>query len=236
MQAKYPEPPLELSGTRERILKASLALLNQRSLAKVTTAELAAAAGMAEGNLHYHFRRKADLLAALYDGFESDARRLAERSLQEISDAPALVDYQRDWFRLMWRHRWCYKDASSLFAMVPALRPRLKANTIRLRQTLLSRLAGMVRDGHLRATDDEELQRLLTNVWIISLFWINYLSLLMGAALEEADLDWGFSQVLALWAPHLNAAGREYAATIIRQTNPDPLAAQRARGPRGAKT
>jgi len=48
------------ADTRRNILEVSLGLFNERSPAQVTTAEIAASAGVAEGNLHYHFRRKAD--------------------------------------------------------------------------------------------------------------------------------------------------------------------------------
>ena len=61
------------ADTRRNILEVSLGLFNERSPAQVTTAEIAASAGVAEGNLHYHFRRKADLLVALFDMFEAEA-------------------------------------------------------------------------------------------------------------------------------------------------------------------
>ena len=133
--------------TRGNILEVSLGLFNERSPAQVTTAEIAAAAGIAEGNLHYHFRRKADLLVALFDMFEAEAMAAAVFEL-EPDDAPltAYVDYQRKWFRLMWAHRWFYRDAASLYSLAPAL--RLRVRTLAIRAQDLARVYRTRFSGH----------------------------------------------------------------------------------------
>ena len=59
------------TGTRAKILDACRALFNERGPAEVTTAEIAQAVGISEGNLHYHFRRKQQILVALFDEFEA---------------------------------------------------------------------------------------------------------------------------------------------------------------------
>ena len=44
----------------------------------MTTAEIAQAVGISEGNLHYHFRRKQQILVALFDEFEAALDQVAE--------------------------------------------------------------------------------------------------------------------------------------------------------------
>ncbi|WP_148051082.1 TetR/AcrR family transcriptional regulator, partial [Pseudomonas fluorescens] len=61
------------SSTRDRILDAALDLFNGRGPDRVTTAEIAEAVKINEGNLYYHFRTKELLVLALFARFEVDA-------------------------------------------------------------------------------------------------------------------------------------------------------------------
>ncbi len=60
-------------STRDRILDAALDLFNGRGPDRVTTAEIAEAVKINEGNLYYHFRTKELLVLALFARFEVDA-------------------------------------------------------------------------------------------------------------------------------------------------------------------
>ncbi|MCP5395349.1 MAG: TetR/AcrR family transcriptional regulator [Sphingomonadaceae bacterium] len=55
--------------TKDRIILQARLLFNERGYGDVTTAALAEACGIAEGNLWYHFRTKRDLLQAIAEQF-----------------------------------------------------------------------------------------------------------------------------------------------------------------------
>ncbi|MGH7224633.1 MAG: TetR/AcrR family transcriptional regulator, partial [Gemmataceae bacterium] len=55
---------MSTSTTRQKILDAAQRLLETDGLARLTTKELAAAAGCAEGTLFKHFRGKEDIIIA----------------------------------------------------------------------------------------------------------------------------------------------------------------------------
>ena len=77
--------------TRDRILKTARTLFNADRFGNVTTADLAAACGIAEGNLWYHFKNKRALLEALSDAFLEDVEdRLA---LMPSAPETILEDY-----------------------------------------------------------------------------------------------------------------------------------------------
>ncbi|MCJ2053836.1 TetR/AcrR family transcriptional regulator [Methylobacterium sp. J-070] len=191
------EPP----RTRARILAVSLALFNARGLGQVTTAEIAAASGIREGNLQYHYPRKSNLVEAVFAAFEAEAVAVAGRLPPDPAAAEALLAYQRSWFDLIWRYRCVYRDGIAMVEIAPTLRPRIHA--LRAETQALARgvFEAAVTAGRLRIGSDA-LGRLIDNAWIVSSHWMNHRPQ-GGAALTEADLDWGFAQVRALFAPYL---------------------------------
>src|SRR5918912_1546728 len=59
------------SGGREAIREATLALLRERGVARLTTRDVAERAGVSEASVYYHYGDKAGLLRAVFeDGLE----------------------------------------------------------------------------------------------------------------------------------------------------------------------
>jgi AcrR family transcriptional regulator len=67
------------SGGREEILRATHELLRERGMAKLTTREVAARAGVSEGSVFYHFEDRFGLLKAVFE------RSLGPLHLQEVA-------------------------------------------------------------------------------------------------------------------------------------------------------
>ena len=198
--------------TRQRILAMSLALFNERGPARVTTAEIAQAASIAEGNLQYHFKKKSDLLAALFELFAIDVDILVSRRFGFDGPLDEFVEHQRSWFRVMWTHQWFYRGTASLLITTPALVPRVRAMTVRNRQFVTSVFERMVERGLLRATP-EQLEQVLSNIWIVATHWSDYRRFTTGRSeLGHGDMEWGYAQVSAVYAPYLTKRGE-----VLRQ-------------------
>lgn len=194
-------PALAAPTTRDRILAVSLALFNARGLGRVTTAEIAAATGIREGNLQYHFPRKSGLVEAMFAGFEAEAVAVAGRMPADPAEPEALLAYQRAWFDLIWRYRCVYRDGIAMVEIAPALRPRIHALRARTQELARGVFESAARAGRLRI-DPDALGRLIDNAWIVSSHWMSHRPQ-GGTALTEADLDWGFAQVRDLFTPYL---------------------------------
>src|SRR6516165_11234624 len=65
------------AGGREAILAAALQLLRERGIARVTSREVAALAGVSEASVFYHYKDRAGLLQAVFEQGLEPLRELA---------------------------------------------------------------------------------------------------------------------------------------------------------------
>lgn len=202
--------PLKRPKTRERILSASLALFNEIGPERATTAEIAKAVGINEGNLYYHFRTKESLLLALFERFEDEALALAHMASKAPSQTPATYSgFLRHWFSLVWAHRFFFRDLPGVIATAPTLDKPILAMSAGMR-LVGDDMFRKAQDAGLMAVPDTEREPLLANIWIVSTYWAVYLSLQQGVRdLGPAHLSWGFNQVASLLRPYLSQQARE---------------------------
>lgn len=197
-------------STKERILVACRDLFNERGPDSVTTAEIAAAVGINEGNLYYHFQRKELMLDALFARFEADLGSTAT-SAAAIDKADFFRGYIESWFRLMWAWRFFYRDGASIHRLAPGLQPRLqKLSNAGQAQTRIE-IEAFTAAGLMKATPDD-IERLVVNAWIIAAYWIEFLRSTKGVSkITPQHLNWGAAQIAALFDPYLTAKGRRLA-------------------------
>jgi AcrR family transcriptional regulator len=189
-------------GTRDRVLQVALALFNQRGADRVTTADIAQAAGINEGNLYYYFQRKEALILALFDFFAAAALATAEQIPAGGADPAAYTAYQRGWFAVMWEYRFFYRDGGALRVLAPSLREGLVALRQRS-QTAVRAVFGQMRANGLMAATDDDIDGLIGNIFIVSSYWMDYRLAEQGGEIGAEDLAWGLRQVERLVLPYL---------------------------------
>ncbi|KQV35934.1 TetR/AcrR family transcriptional regulator [Rhizobium sp. Root1204] len=217
-------PKAEGASTRDRILDATLALFNDRAPDRVTTAEIARAVGINEGNLYYHFKTKEALLQALFERLEADAASFMTKAASNTETDPGTFSgFMRRWFSIVWNHRYIFRDLPGVIAIAPSLREPTRALSSGMRIVVEGALRQMT-DAQLIDVPDEDAPQLLANVWIVSTYWAVYLSLQEGVEkLEEEHLDWGLRQVASLFRPYLSDA----AQIELNATFGHPIVAQK---------
>lgn len=189
--------------TRGRIVSHALGLFNENGPDRVTTAQIAAAADINEGNLYYHFRTKETLVAAVLDRFEADAMALLAEGTEGTTDPADPLGLLQRWFALIWDYRFLLRDMIGLLALSPELRLRVRALSAHLRGAVEA-LAQVLRERELLIVPDDQFQPLLANLWIVATYWALYLDVHEGIdALTPDHLAWGLGQVRGLLRPYL---------------------------------
>lgn len=178
----------EDKSTRDRILATCRELFNERGPAEVTTAEIAQKVGISEGNLHYHFRRKPDIVLALFEAFR--------QALDDLPAGDAIIGrpgtsrrYLSHWFNLMWE--WRFLHYAQVYRLVPELRDRVREWAQVMQAKVRETLEAMIRAGELEATD-ADIERIVVNAWIVGTYWIDYLRIHQGhGPITRDHLRWG---------------------------------------------
>ncbi|WCK03369.1 TetR/AcrR family transcriptional regulator [Agrobacterium tumefaciens] len=199
-------PARARSSTRDRILDVALALFNGRGPDRVTTAEIAEAVKINEGNLYYHFRTKELLVLALFARFETDAMAMvATIDGADEGAAATYAGFLRQWFSLVWNYRFLFRDLVGLVALAPGLVEPVRTISAAMRLAV-GDIIGRMQKAGLMTIPESERDAVLTNLWIVSTYWAAYLNLQEGISeFGPQQLEWGLQQVSSLFRPYLSA-------------------------------
>lgn len=190
------------STTRERVLETCRRLFNERGPGAVTTAEIAATVGINEGNLYYYFKKKEQIVMALFDEFEVALGDLANRQVENMLSNTANEDSIMDFFKVAWEWRFFYRDVLALYELAPDLRERNKALADASHAAGRRLLLHAIENGRLKVPP-EAVEKLVINAWIICTFWIEYLQVSKGVTrITKKHLELGYEQVQSLYWPY----------------------------------
>ena len=161
--------------TKDRILETARELFNARRFGNVTTAELAAECGIAEGNLWYHYKNKRALLEAIAERFLNDV----EHRLSRLPSAPGQVlEQYADMLSVLMseirQYRFLYRDQADYGEHTDNLLTRLPGIYRDTQAQFRTFFHGMIKAGHL-SLSNQDTNTLATNSVIILRYHLEFL-------------------------------------------------------------
>ena len=155
-------------NTRHRILVASLLLFNEHGVPRTTINDIADEIDISPGNLHYHFRRKEEIVDALTAEFQADARKVLQ---PPDSETVSLDDFW--WFlhhllELKGAYRFMLTDTEVLADEYPKVARALRHFARAVNAAFELYLVGLARNGYL-VTDMAGVKSTARNLAIIAL-------------------------------------------------------------------
>ncbi|GGB71179.1 TetR/AcrR family transcriptional regulator [Henriciella pelagia] len=196
------------AGTRERIVETARQLFNRLHYANVTTAMLAEAVGISEGNLWYHFKTKRDLLEAITGDFlERNAARLAVQP-DQADILGSYVAYLGALAGELRQFRFLYRDQADYGAHTEALNEALPDIYAGSRNNFCAFFRAMKDQGALNI-DDDEIADLAVNAILVLRYTLEYLRESGQADTEGSGaVARGIRQHLTLFSHRLSPAAR----------------------------
>ncbi|WP_250656733.1 TetR/AcrR family transcriptional regulator [Alkalimarinus coralli] len=214
--------------TRDKIILASLELFNDKGERNVTTNHIAADLSMSPGNLYYHFRNKSDIIYEIFIQYEL----LVDHYLQIPEDRPLnlndLVYYLESVFDGLWSYRFFHRDLEFLLDSDERLRKDYRAFTVRCLDSIKKILKGLQKglDGVLKDLDDEHIESMALNVWLVVTNWMAYLKTAHAGegtvAINKDMLKQGIYQVLSFTVPYLTLPYVEEIRKLQEKYRPNP--------------
>ena len=194
--------------TRQRILDVTLALYNERGEPQVSTSLIATELSISAGNLHYHFRRKDQLSAALLDQFVAELDALLPPigwRADNVEDVWLLLHLILE---ALWRYRFLFRDLSGIMSRDRRAGQRLATvfeHAVQAAQGICLGLA----ERDLMVATGVEIEALSVNIAVVSLYWLSFESARHPRRDPSVEgMARGVFQVLMLVAPFLQAESR----------------------------
>lgn len=196
--------------TRERIVETAIELFNASGTKAVTTNHIAAAMGISPGNLYYHFRNKEEIIRAIFAQMHEVGTR--EYLAINAERGPGTAETMMETFimiqRFNWRYRFFKRELTALIMADPLLGEQFVASHRANLAMVDAALERSIAQGFLLPMERSTRKLLAEQVWMITLFWLNYLEV-GGEEVNDETLKRGIDHLDLLLRPHLTEAARQ---------------------------
>ncbi|MDP2003592.1 MAG: TetR/AcrR family transcriptional regulator [Desulfurivibrionaceae bacterium] len=190
--------------TRDKIIETTLQLFNEQGTKGVTTNHIAAAIGISPGNLYYHFRNKEDIIRAIFE--QMDAYGLEQYQMILDRFQPGTLETMEQTFVMIqaynWRYRFFKRELTSLILNDQLLKDRF----LKTHHTMLAVIRQSndysVATGTLKPMPEKEMALFTEEIWLVTLFWLNYLEV-GGEEINDETLRRGIDLLRNLIRPQL---------------------------------
>ena len=173
--------------TRDRIIETAISLFNDSGTKRISTNHIAQAAGISPGNLYYHFRNKEDIIRAILQRMYIEGKEEYSR-IRELR-GPATLEGMEESFamiqRFNMRFRFLKRELTALVMDDTELRELFKKVNKSHLDMIRQSVDISIEQGYIRSLDTRTRDLFAEQIWIVVLFWLNYLEL--GG--EEVNAD-----------------------------------------------
>ena len=186
--------------TRDRILAAALALFNEEGAATLSAVDIASALAISPGHLYYHFRGKAQIIAALFDAYEAELALVLEGAIADLARPRAGVADLGVQIQILLEEahdmRFLFREAGALAAAFPELAPRYRRVLAGQRGGVAVMLEALAARGALKARP-EALAQLSRDIGLGLAFKLTQLDLEGDAGPPRARIARAAAEIMA---------------------------------------
>lgn len=190
--------------TRDKIIETAIQLFNEQGTKAVTTNHIATAVGISPGNLYYHFRNKEDIIRAIFE--QMDAYGMEQYQIILDKFHPGSLETMEQTFIMIqaynWRYRFFKRELTALIMNDSILKDRFFRTHHSMLAVIRQSNDYSVTTGTLKPMSDKEMALFTEEIWMVTLFWLNYLEV-GGEEINDETLRRGIDLLRNLIRPQL---------------------------------
>jgi len=114
-----------MAGNREKIIEGARQLMNREGTSATGTTRIAEALSISPGNLYYHFKSREEIVAEIYERFETAFRDSLVRDIDHISPERFAAFYLNA-MEIAWAYRFFFASQTDLLTADEKLATRYK--------------------------------------------------------------------------------------------------------------
>lgn len=198
-----------MKNTKEKILQTALELFNAHGMAKVTLRTIANKMGISQGNLNYHFKKREDIVEALYFQIVESINHTVTNSMTSENHLEALFSVSKAIMVTFYKYQFFLLD----FVLIMREHKTIKTHYVQLikqREVEFLKMAEVLIENDIlrKPLFSNEYNNLFKRFQILSDFWMS------SAVVEKNKITKGlvneYSEIIyQSMFPYLSKKGQE---------------------------
>lgn len=162
------------TNTKSKILTTALKLFNELGLAKVTLRNIATKMGISQGNLCYHFKKREDILEALYHQLVALMDEVVHQAGMSLPTLSSSFQTSKRMMQHFYEYRFFMLDFVQIMRENEPIHQHYKALSILRQQQFLGMFELWIHEGLMRPEEFKgEFDNLYIRSSILGDFWLS---------------------------------------------------------------
>ena len=158
--------------TNEKIVDKALTLFNEKGVDQVSSLEISQSLNISYGNLTYHFKKKDDIVLALYAQMQQSLNTSINRLVQCIFEETFYPKLVNEIFDVIWNYRFIYLNINSLMNQFEFICESEKSYYATRIKILNRAKKYLIQEGYLKPEINNNYESLIQNLNMILYAWI----------------------------------------------------------------
>lgn len=175
-----------MATTKEKIIETFIKLFNEKGCLNTSTRHIADELGISVGNLYYHFKNKEDILIEIFINYVNIIFKEINAIDYEKDEMFLLKDFLLNNLETDIKYRFLRFELNLLLISFPKFKNIMEEQLQNEIEMLKKLLNHQIFYGYIRTMDENEMNFLVSNSWIIAINNLSYWNLLSNDLIENA--------------------------------------------------
>ena len=158
--------------TSEKIKCQALRLFNEKGVDHVSSLEISQALNISYGNLTYHYKKKDDIVLALYIEMQAELNIAINHLVQCLFEETFYLKLVNEIFDVIWKYRFIYLNINSLMSQFAFIQKSEKTYSNTRVKILNQAKKYLIQEGYLAPEVNNNYDALIQNLNMILYAWI----------------------------------------------------------------